>query len=361
MNKLFSSNILSLVGNALRISKCKPASALFLLRYRRHFRKSMRLREYNRQKGIHVPPILIFSVTRMCNLRCSGCYARAKNTQNENDLGSGKIREIITEAGSLGVSIILIAGGEPLVHPDIIRIISDFPSILFPLFSNGILIDDSTLEIFERNRQIIPIISLDGPEQETDLRRGQGMFLKIKAVLKKMDERGLFFGASITLTKNNYGIISDNDFINNLTKAGCRVIFFVEYVPLEEGTEDQCLTAEQQKDITPALAMLREKYNSLFIALPGEEEQYGGCLAAGRGFVHISASGDLEPCPFAPYSDINLNDITLEEGLRSFFLRAIRDNHSMLTESKGGCALWENRNWVASVLDKSRTCRDKDT
>ena len=354
MNKLFSSNILSLVGNALRISQRKPLSALFLLRYRRHFRKSMKLRECNKQKGIHVPPILIFSITRSCNLRCSGCYARAKTTENVNDLGSGKIREIITEAGNLGVSIILIAGGEPITHPDIIEIISDFPSILFPLFSNGTLIDDSILETFRKNRQIIPIISLDGPEQETDLRRGQGMFRSIKAVLGKMDGRGLFFGASITLTKNNYELLSDNDFIKSLVEAGCRIIIFVEYVPLEEGTEDQCLTAEQQKNITTVLAKLRDKFKSLFIALPGEEEQYGGCLAAGRGFIHISAAGDLEPCPFAPYSDINLNDITLAEGLRSVFLRTIRDNHSMLTESKGGCALWENRNWVASVLDESR-------
>ncbi len=358
MNKLFSSNILSLVGNALRISRGKPASAFFLLRYRRHFRKSMKLREYNEQKGIHVPPILIFSITSSCNLRCSGCYARAKNTENGNNLGSGKIREIITEAGNLGVSIILIAGGEPLIHPDIVEMISNFPSILFPLFTNSTLIDDNILEAFRKHRQIIPVLSLDGPEPETDLRRGKGMFQSIKAVLKKMDGRGLLFGASITLTKSNFELISDEDFIGSLVEAGCRIIFFVEYVPLEEGTENLCLTALQQKSITTALAVLRDKFNSLFVALPGEEEQYGGCLAAGRGFIHISSAGDIEPCPFAPYSDINLNDVTLEEGLRSVFLRTIRENHSMLTESMGGCTLWENRSWVASVLEESGTNKE---
>ncbi len=150
MNKLFSSNILFLLGRALKISQGKPASALFLLRYRRRFRKSMKLRKINEQNGIHVPPILIFSITHSCNLRCSGCYARAKTSENGSNLGSGKIREIITEAGNLGVSIILIAGGEPLVHPDIIEIISDFPSILFPLFTNGTLIDDSTPKLWPR-------------------------------------------------------------------------------------------------------------------------------------------------------------------------------------------------------------------
>ena len=360
MNKLFSSNILSLIGHAGRVGHGKRSFTLFLLKYSRHFRKSTKIREYYGKKGIHVPPVLIFSITHSCNLRCRGCYARARTPVNGNSLDSGKIRDIITEARDLGVSIILIAGGEPLVQPDIIGIIGDFPSIVFPLFTNGTLVDDGILESFRKHRQIIPVISLEGPEIETDLRRGRGTFRSINALMKRMEERGLFFGASITLTKNNYGLLSDDDFIEDLVDAGCRIIFFIEYVPLEEGTENQCLTAEQQKRITPALAVLREKFTSLFIALPGEEEQYGGCLAAGRGFIHISSTGDLEPCPFAPYSDISLNDVTLKEGLKSVFLRTIRENHPMLTESMGGCALWENRNWVSSVLEKIRTGKEQE-
>ncbi len=48
----------------------------------------------------------------------------------------------------------------------------------------------------------------------------------------------------------------------------------------------------------------------MFIEVPGDEDEIGGCLGAGKGFIHISAEGDVEPCPFAPYSDMNLrNDI----------------------------------------------------
>jgi MoaA/NifB/PqqE/SkfB family radical SAM enzyme len=89
---------------------------------------------------------------------------------------------------------------------------------------------------------------------------------------------------------------------------------------------------------------------SLFIAVPGDEEEIGGCLSAGRGFVHINANGDLEPCPFAPYSDTNLRDSSLREALQSDFLKAIRANHKHLRETEGRCALWVNREMVESLL-----------
>ncbi len=84
---------------------------------------------------------------------------------------------------------------------------------------------------------------------------------------------------------------------------------------------------------------LRRQYPALFIAFPGDEEAYGGCLAAGRGFIHINPEGNLEPCPFAPYTDTNLTNLPLREALNSQLLKTIRENHDQLTETRGGCAL----------------------
>jgi MoaA/NifB/PqqE/SkfB family radical SAM enzyme len=84
--------------------------------------------------------------------------------------------------------------------------------------------------------------------------------------------------------------------------------------------------------------------------VPGDEEEIGGCLSAGKGFIHISADGNVEPCPFAPYSDTNLRESSLREALQSEFLREIRENHERLSEAEGGCALWVERAWVRSLL-----------
>jgi MoaA/NifB/PqqE/SkfB family radical SAM enzyme len=68
----------------------------------------------------------------------------------------------------------------------------------------------------------------------------------------------------------------------------------------------------------------------------GDEEQYGGCLAAGRGFIHVNPRGQLEACPFAPFSDTDLSEISLREALGSELLLKIRQNASQLSETKGG-------------------------
>lgn len=105
------------------------------------------------------------------------------------------------------------------------------------------------------------------------------------------------------------------------------------------------------KDIVEGL---RARHDAVFIAVPWDEEESGGCLAAGRGFVHVSASGGLEPCPFAAHSDTSLKTVSLREGLQSWFLRTMRNNHDSFRETSGGCALWKNRAAVESCLAGSR-------
>lgn len=73
-------------------------------------------------------------------------------------------------------------------------------------------------------------------------------------------------------------------------------------------------------------------------------------MASGRGFVHVSAEGDLEPCPFSPFSDTNLREVPLREALNSHFLHAIRESGEHLSESEGGCALWTKRQWLETLL-----------
>ena len=94
----------------------------------------------------------------------------------------------------------------------------------------------------------------------------------------------------------------------------------------------------------------RTKFPALFVAFPGDEEQFGGCLSSGRGFVHVAPDGSLEPCPFAPYSDSSLKDLSLKDALKSKFLVTIRENRDKLDETDGGCALWVQREWVKSLL-----------
>jgi MoaA/NifB/PqqE/SkfB family radical SAM enzyme len=346
----FDRSIRSLFREALRQGWRDPRFAVFLLRVLRDQRRAVRRRRKWKDRGLHVPAFMIYSVTHRCNLRCAGCYARGHERPREPELDPRGLRRVIEQAGDLGVSVILLAGGEPLARPDLLGITREFPRIVFPLFTNGLLIDPTTVAAFKRQRHVIPVISLEGSRRETDGRRGSGVFERVHDAIGWLERERVFFGTSITLTRENFDLVTGDAFVRDLVAAGCRLFFFIDYVPVEGGTETLVLTPQHRDREKGRIASLRERFDALFVAFPGGEEEFGGCLAAGRGFAHVSPEGRLEPCPFSPFSDVSLRDTPLADALRSPLLRTIRENADRLDESAGGCALWENRDWVASLL-----------
>ena len=203
----------------------------------------------------------------------------------------------------------------------------------------------------KKQKHVVPVISLEGHEAETDGRRGQGVYERLSQIVQKVHHQHIFFSVSLTVTSINIPVVTDEAFIQDMVNSGCKLFFFLEYTAIREGTEAWVPSDEERNRLNRAVESFRTKYPALFISVPGDEAQFGGCLSAGRGFIHITAQGDLEPCPFAPYSDINIGEMSLEESLKSPFLKAIRQSHHLLSEAKGGCALWENRDWVQHQLE----------
>ena len=118
---LFSNDYKVFLWKTLRISLRYPSMMLFVLRMIRMQKKSAKIRQNLMDSGIRIPPFVIASVTKRCNLHCSGCYHRTFHRTHEVEMDSDTLKAIFREAGELGVSIILIVGGEPLQRPDILR------------------------------------------------------------------------------------------------------------------------------------------------------------------------------------------------------------------------------------------------
>jgi MoaA/NifB/PqqE/SkfB family radical SAM enzyme len=350
--KLFDDTIAALFRDGVRTTLRRPAQAGFFMKTLWRQRKAARARKRWEGRGVHVPPIMILSVTNRCNLNCKGCYARELRPQAGagGEMSREEWESVVGEASELGVGIIMIAGGEPLLRREILDVAADFPEILFPVFTNGLMIDDGMLAWLRKNRNVIPVVSLEGDAWETDSRRGREVYGRVRDVASRLGRGRIFYGVSVTVTGSTFRVVTDETFPRELADAGCGVFFFVEYVPMGEDTGEPALTPEQKTALLESLERFRAEYPALFVAFPGDEEQFGGCLAAGRGFVHVNAAGDVEACPFAPYADVNLRRMSLGEALASPLLGEIRRNHHMLTETRGGCALWANREWVRSLL-----------
>jgi MoaA/NifB/PqqE/SkfB family radical SAM enzyme len=288
------------------------------------------------REGVHVPPIAIFSITNKCNLHCKGCYAQAiRGEGTPDELSAEKLRGIVAEADALGISFFVIAGGEPLTRPEIMDITAAYPHILFLLITNGMLLDAAMIETLKKQRNTVPVLSIEGTQTDTDERRGKGVHERLRQKMGELKRAGVFFSLSFTVTRNNFATVTDLDFLQGAVDDGCRLFFHLEYTPIRAGTDEWVITDEQRNEMKGLVDGFRRRFPAVFIAVPWDEEEQGGCLAAARGFVHISANGDLEPCPFAPYSDTSLLRVPLREALQSRFLRLMRENHALFAETDG--------------------------
>ncbi|MDF2985491.1 MAG: radical domain protein [Eubacterium sp.] len=346
----------NLVKSAIRSSLKNPREMAFLVQYSLKARQAEARRRRSEAVNQHIPPFLIASISKTCNLYCKGCYARANKSCSEapdaNLLSMERWSEIFCEAEELGVSFILLAGGEPMMRRELIEKAAEYKGIVFPVFTNGTMFDEKYRNIFNENRNLLPILSIEGEQSQTDLRRGAGTYITLMDEMEHMNGKGIFYGASVTVTTDNLNYVTGKEFVETLYNKGCKILFYVEYVPVERTTEYLAPGDGERQLLEEKLQDMRKQYRDMiFLAFPGDEKSTGGCLAAGRGFFHINADGGAEPCPFSPFSDISLKENSLLQALKSPLFMKIKQAGRMKGEHKGGCILFENEEYIASLIE----------
>ena len=355
LNQLMKNGVDGVLQKAARFYLESKAGRAFLANILPQAAKSARLRDENEKNGVHVPLFLIASIASQCNLRCAGCYARSMGACSsrgaQSDLSAGEWAGIFKQASELGVLFILLAGGEPLTRRDVLTAAADFPGLMFPVFTNGTMFDRSLIELFEGNRNLIPMFSLEGDKALTDARRGPGVYDRVESAMLRLQEKGMLFGVSITVTKENMKAVTAPEFVSGLGGRGCGAAGFVEYVPTQEDTEYLALDEEGTADLVRRTSALKERLEDMAVlSFPGDEAAMGGCLAAGRGFFHINSTGGAEPCPFSPYSRFNLRETSIRQALNSEYFAGLRAIASREGPHLGGCTLFERKGEVEALL-----------
>lgn len=344
-----------IVSDALKATISNPAESAFMLKFAAASKKASLKRAEFEKNGEHIPPFLIASITSSCNLHCAGCYSRCNHattdSQPVSQLTGAEWKSIFNQADDLGVSFILLAGGEPLLRHDVIEAASEMKNILFPIFTNGTFIGHSYLELFTKNRNLIPVLSIEGDKNVTDSRRGQGVYDILMSAMNDLHERKLIFGVSITVTKENINEVTSKSFIEELRKKGCKLVLYVEYVPVSDESSNLAPEDKDRDQLKAFIDSSRKEYEDIvFVSFPGDEKSSGGCIAAGRGFFHINSHGGAEPCPFSPYSDVNVRDTSLREAMKSKLFTILKDGDYLKDDHKGGCVLYEKRKEVEQIL-----------
>ncbi|MHB1417676.1 MAG: radical SAM protein, partial [Chloroflexota bacterium] len=290
----------------------------------RHHLWGRRRRRYLWDHGAVVPFLILVSPTMRCNLRCPGCYAGEYG--HEDDLPTEVFDRVIAQAKDVGVHMMILLGGEPMVYRPLMDLFAKHPDMVFMMFTNGTLVTEAVAREMHRLGNVVPIFSLEGFEEDTDARRGQGTFQKVMQAMDFSRKYGLFFGFSSMLTRDNLDTVIGDPFNDMLVQKGAILGWHFLYMPVGRDPDLSLMPTPEQRERmrTHGASRIRAE-KPLFVAdFWNDAPWVGGCIAGGRQYIHINSYGDVEPCIFCHFATDNVKEKSLFECLQSPYFKAIQ-------------------------------------
>ena len=298
--------------------------------------------EISAKENCNVPWAILLDPTSACNMHCTGCWAAEYG--NRLNLSYEDLDSIVSQGKQLGTYMYIFTGGEPLVRKaDILKLCEAHPDCEFLCFTNGTLIDEAFCREMLRVKNFVPAISLEGFEEANDGRRGEGDYAKVMAAMKLLRENRLPFGVSTCYTSANYADVSSEAYFDGIIEAGAFFVWFFHYMPVGSGAVPALLPSpEQRTEMYRRIRAFRQSKPIFSIDFQNDAEYVGGCIAGGRRYLHINARGDVEPCVFIHYSNVNIHQSTLLDALKSPLFMAYHDGQPFNQNMLRPCPMLEN-------------------
>ena len=197
---------------------------------------------------------------------------------------------------------------------DLIKLCEMHPDCEFLCFTNGTLIDEEFCQEMLRVKNFVPALSLEGFEAANDSRRGEGVYQKVMHAMDLMCSHKLAFGVSVCYTSRNYQDVSSEAFYDKIIEMGALFVWFFHYMPVGNDASPELLLSPEQREVMYHKIREYRGTKAIFgMDFQNDGEYVGGCIAGGRRYLHINAKGDVEPCVFIHYSNVNIHDCTLLE------------------------------------------------
>lgn len=178
----------------------------------RYGRISSKLPSHLLQFSSDKRPVVVWNITRRCNLKCVHCYAHAKNIAFDNELSLSEGKILIDDLAEFGVPVMLFSGGEPLVRKDLPELAAYAvkKGMRAVVSTNGTLITPKIAQILKDIGLSYVGISLDGMEEINDRFRGvKGAFSLALKGIENCKKAGIKVGLRFTINKSNVGQIPE--------------------------------------------------------------------------------------------------------------------------------------------------------
>jgi MoaA/NifB/PqqE/SkfB family radical SAM enzyme len=309
--------------------------------------------EMEEKYDCNIPWAILMDPTSACNLSCTGCWAAQYG--DKNNLSFETLDSICKQGKELGTYFYIFSGGEPLVRKkDIIRLCETNPDCYFFAFTNGTLVDDAFCEDMLRVGNFSLAFSIEGDEKATDMRRGSGTYQKVIKAMERMRKHRLLFGYSTCYHRYNTESVGSDEFVDDMIARGCRFSWNFTYMPIGKDAVLNLLAApEQRAYMYRRIREIRASKPIFAMDFWNDGEFTQGCIAGGRCYLHINAAGDVEPCAFVHYSNVNIHDVTLLEALRSPLFMTYRRRQPFNHNHLRPCPVLDNPEAILEMVNES--------
>ena len=305
------------------------------------------------KRGEYFPPFLYVSIINSCNLRCTGCWVdvaapRAKLSFEELD-------RLVKNAKRHGNAFFGILGGEPFLHPDLVRLLAAHPDCYFQIFTNGHFIDDSMAKELRRVGNATPLVSLEGNEKESDSRRGRtDVLAKSLAGLEACRRHRLITGVASSVCKTNFDHVVTEAWVDWLIELGVHYAWFHTYRAVgPHAAPELALTREQLRAVRRFVVETRNTKPIAFVDAYWDDEGRALCPAATGISHHISPWGDVEPCPIVQFANEKIGDNGGDLFKTMTESRLLADFRATAAGATRGCIVLERPDLLKQVVERN--------
>lgn len=288
-------------------------------------------------KAVRKPaaPVVIWNLIRRCNLTCKHCYTTSADIDFPGELSTESIYKVMDDLKAFQVPVLILSGGEPLLHPDIFSISQRARDMGFyvALSSNGTLITEQNIrQIAAINYQYVGV-SLDGIGATHDnFRQQQGSFDASVRGIELCRKQGIKAGIRFTLTQDNVhdfpamlALMDENDidkfYLSHLNYGGrgnknrksdaffsmtrtAMDLLFEKCLQWEQqGIHREIVTGNNDADAVYFLHWVHKNFPQQAAHLQAKLEQWGG-NASGVNVANIDNLGNVHPDTFWWHYDL---------------------------------------------------------
>ena len=283
-------------------------------------------------------PIVVWNITRTCNLRCIHCYSDSMAARYPGELDWEQMQAVVADLAAYQIPSLLLSGGEPLIHPRFFDLVNlaTAAGLKLTISTNGTLITPEKAAILKAANVAYVGISLDGIGEIHDQFRGkQGAFNAAVEGFKACHEVGQKTGLRLTLTRHT---VSDIErILDFIEEQEIQRVCFYHLVPSGRGSALQILRPEESRHALDTLLARVEQWDRAgthrelltvtqpadgpYLLLRMERENHpnfeaarellkwngGGANSSGRGIANIDTQGNVHPDQF--WQDVQLGNV----------------------------------------------------